>query len=64
MILKRIEPGKYRSDDGRALIERVVSRQTRRADEICWSVMIDGRMLVLHFDTKREAVDGALRAMK
>ena len=61
MKLKRVTAGEYISRDGRVVIRREVSRQTYRADEICWSLAIDGKMQVIHYDTKRDAAQEAQR---
>ena len=54
--LRRVEPGLYRSADGRVEIRKEVSRQTRRADEVCWTVTVDGRTLPRAEETKSDAV--------
>jgi hypothetical protein len=63
MNLKRLAPGLYQSRDGRVVIRREVSQQTRRADEVCWSVTIDGRTLPRAEETKRDAVRAAERRL-
>lgn len=58
---QRIKAGEYKSDDGRILINRVVSRQTYRADEILWSITVDGRTQVMHYNTLKEAREAIIR---
>jgi hypothetical protein len=60
--LKKLEAGVYQSADGRVLIRREVSRQTGRADEVSWSLEIDGTYL-FDYETKREAVAAAVRRL-
>jgi hypothetical protein len=59
--LHRIEPGIYRSLNSRVYIRRVVSQQTRRADEICWDIIIDQKVQAISEDTKKNAVVYASR---
>lgn len=61
---RRVRPGEYHSSDGRVIIARVISRQTRRPDEICWSVNVDGRVLPRSYGTKREAKAAAARKLE
>jgi hypothetical protein len=61
--LRRVEPGLYQSLDYRVLIKRNISQQTRRADEVCWAVAIDGKWLHTEYPTKREAVEVAERRL-
>lgn len=58
---QRIKAGEYKSDDGRILISRVVSRQTYRANEIVWSITVDGKTKVMHYDTLKEAKEAIIR---
>ena len=61
---EKIEAGHYCSRDSRAEIQRKVSRQTYHPDEICWSVIIDGKTEVMHQDTLREAKNEAIRLIE
>lgn len=54
---QRIKAGEYKSDDGRILISRVVSRQTYRANEIVWVLTIDGKERTRCYDTLKEAIE-------
>lgn len=62
--LRRIEPGLYRSKDGRVEIARVRSQQTRREDAMYWRVVVDGVDQIVCQDTKRDAVYEAERALR
>lgn len=64
MKLKRIEPGYYQSADGRVEIRRIVSQQTNRTDETCWTVAIDGVELARAENTMRDAVELAERRLQ
>jgi hypothetical protein len=61
--LRRLGDGAYQSPDGRVLICREVSHQTYRADEISWSLCIDGKCVPRDFETKREAVLAAAKRL-
>ena len=56
MKLRRIESGKYESVDGRVVIERVISYNHRRANDVCWSITVDGYNDGFCEMTKRDAV--------
>jgi hypothetical protein len=58
---RRITPGRYQSDDNRIIIQREVSRQTRHADEICWSLTVDGKTKAMHYDTMKEAKEAIVK---
>ena len=50
--------------DGSVVIRRVVSKQTHRPGEICWSVSINEKTEVMHHDTKRDAVKAIEKLVK
>ncbi len=53
--LFRREPGIYATEDGSVEIHRVISRQTRRPDEICWELYLDGKAHHFTYETLRDA---------
>lgn len=63
MKWKRIEAGRYQSEDGRAVVYRDVSQQTRRTDETVWVVVIDGKELPFAQDTLKDAKQIAERKL-
>lgn len=64
ITMTRIEGGLYKSRDGRVVITKVVSKQTRRADETCWQISIDGKTKPLCEDTYKEAKIEAGRLLR
>ncbi len=61
---QKVEAGLYQSRDGRATLQRKISRQTGHPNEICWGIVVDGREQVVHEDTLREAKNVAFTLLK
>lgn len=61
---KRVRPGTYESTDGFVNIQREVSQQTRRADEIVWTIRINGRIIDISHETLQDAKDAVWRYIK
>lgn len=64
VTMTRIESGLYTSRDGRVVIEKVVSKQTYRPDEICWQITIDGETKPFCTDTYKDAKVEASRFLQ
>jgi len=58
MRFLRTEPRVYQSEDGSYRIVRVLSRQTGRPDETCWTMSCDGKW-VGDYDLLRDAKEDA-----
>ncbi len=63
MKLYRVKFGLYKSVDGRVVIRRVASRQTRRNTDVCWSLTINGKELPVIFFIKKDALRFAERKL-
>ena len=63
LTMTRLESGLYKSRDGRVVIEKVVSKQTYRPDEICWQITIDGQTKPFCSDTYKDAKIEASRLL-
>lgn len=57
----RSQAGEYVTKDGRLIVRKVLSQQTRRAVEVVWQIVLDGKALARCFDTKRDALEYAER---